>query len=162
MTMEKFMDRAAGLIGAYGNYGVTPDQVDAETVAMARCALIKQSMELFIKFVYQRDGNGFLHNLSGNSVIPTGIHTPWASAGKPRKAKERRPQLSKDERAVVRAWLAWLKQNRRFPLFIYNRPSRRWIVDTMRYETEAAALAWLTQNTLDAKNYIAIKGHLGA
>ena len=47
MTLEtKFLNRAANLVGAYGNYATTPDQVDAETIALARCQLIAQSMDI--------------------------------------------------------------------------------------------------------------------
>ena len=154
------VNRAANMAGSYGNVRTAPDRVDAENIARVRCELIRQSSELFIKFCYQRDASGHLRNLSGNTSIPTGVWCPWSSAGKPRTAKDNRPQLTKEERMIVRAWLMGLKQARRFPVFLYDGASRRWYVDTMRYESEAQALAWLQSNLLDAKSFVAIKHRL--
>ena len=160
---ERMLDRAATMIGSYGLTGIHPDQLDAESVAMARCKLIAQSMELFIKFCYKRDGNGFFCHLTGNTFIPRGVFVPWGSAGKPRdKVTKTRAQLSKDERHVVRIYLDFLKRKRLFPVFVYSAAARRWTVDTVRYETEEAALAWLASQQLDARNFVAIKAKLAA
>lgn len=160
---DKFIVRAAEMIGAYGVAGTMPDQVDAETIAMARCELIRQSMELFIKFCYKRDGNGLFCHLSGNTFIPRGVFVPWGSAGKPRRNEAKtRAQLSKDERKIVRIYLDFLKRKRLFPVFVYSAAARRWTVDTMRYATEEAALAWLKSQALDPRNFIAIKAKLAA
>lgn len=160
MSAEKLVNRAAEMIGAYGATGSAPSNVDAETIAMARCELIKQSLGLFIRFCYQRDASGFYCNLSGNTFIPRGVYAPFSHAGKQRSAIGTRAQLTKDEREVVRAWLMWLKQNRRFPVFFYAADRRRWCVDTMRYSDEAAALAWLEREALTPKNFLAIKAQL--
>jgi len=157
---EQFVVRAAELVGAYGVAGTAPENVDAMTIAAARCELIKQSLGLFIRFCYQRDASGFYCNLSGNTFIPRGVYAPFGSAGKQRTATGTRAQLTKDERAVVRAWLMWLKTNRRFPVFFYASDRRRWCVDTMRYSDEAAALAWLDREALTAKNFLAIHHQL--
>ena len=86
---------------------------------------------------------------------------PWGSAGKPRNDEEKkRPQLSRDERKIVRVYLDFLKRKRLFPVFTYHAASRRWTVDTMRYATDEAALAWLKSQGLDARNFIAIKAKL--
>ena len=58
MTIDKFIDRAANIVGSYGNFRTTPDQVDAETVALARCALANQELDLFTRFCYQQTDNG--------------------------------------------------------------------------------------------------------
>jgi len=158
--MEQFVNRAAEMIGAYGVAGTAPANVEAETIAMARCELIKQSLGLFIRFCYQRDASDFYCNLSGNTFIPRGVYAPFSHAGKQRTAVGMRAQLTRDERAVVRAWLMWLKANRRFPVFFYASDRRRWCVDTMRYSDEAAALAWLDREALTAKNYLAIKNQM--
>jgi len=160
MSMEQFVNRAADMVGAYGVAGTAPANVEAETIAMARCELIKQSLGLFIRFCYQKDAAGFYCNLSGNTFIPRGVYAPFGHAGKQRTAVGLRAQLTRDERAVVRAWLMWLKANRRFPVFFYNAAARRWCVDTMRYSDEAAALAWLERDALTAKNFLAIKAQM--
>ncbi len=155
--MEKIVTRAAELVGAFGVAGTMPDQVDVETQAMGSCQLIKQSMELFIKFCFAKDSNGFYRNLTSNTVIPTGVWVPWASAGKPRNSKNKRCQLTRTERSVVSAYLLFLKQNRRFPLFVYDAQSRRWTVDTLRYENEKEALNWLRVHAINAKTFVALK-----
>src|SRR5690242_12096862 len=99
---EQFIVRAAEFVGAYGATGTAPANVDQETIAMARCELIKQSLGLFIRFCYQKDAGGFYCNLSGNTFIPRGVYAPFGSAGKPRTATGQRAQLTRDERAVVR------------------------------------------------------------
>lgn len=157
---EQFVVRAAEFVGAYGVAGTAPANVDGETIAMARCELIKQSLDLFIRFCYQRDASGFYCNLSGNTFIPRGVYAPFGSAGKQRTATGTRAQLTRDERAVVRGWLQILKANRRFPVFFYVSDRRRWCVDTIRYSDEASALAWLEREALTAKNYLAIKNQM--
>jgi hypothetical protein len=149
------INRAADLAGTYGNVKTTPERVDAINDARGRCELIRQSLELFIRYCYQP------YNLRTN-MIPAGVWTPFGSAGKPRKSKDKdtRPELTKDERTVVRVWLQQLKQHRRFPLFVYSAESRRWHVDKLRYDNEAAALAWLENNTIDAKTYVTIRHQL--
>lgn len=83
---EQFVVRAAEFVGAYGVTGTAPANVDAETIAMARCELIKQSLGLFIRFCYQRDAAGFYCNLSGNTFMgydqhscgqPQSTHNEW-------------------------------------------------------------------------------------
>ena len=160
MSMDQFVNRAADMVGAYGVAGTAPANVEAETIALARCELIKQSLGLFIRFCYQKDAGGFYSNLSGNTFIPRGVYAPFSHAGKQRTAVGLRAQLTRDERAVVRAWLMWLKANRRFPVFFYSAAARRWCVDTMRYSDEAAALAWLEREALTAKNFLAIKAQM--
>ena len=158
MSMEKMLDRAATMIGSYGLTGTHPDQLEAETVATARCKLIAQSMELFIRFCYVRDAQGRFCHLAGNTIIPHGVFVPWGSAGKPRdKEVKARPELTRIERDIVRMYLAFLKRKRLFPLFVYLSGERRWMVDTVRYETEQAALAWLESQKLDARNFISIR-----
>ena len=157
MNANQFLARSAELVGAYGNFNAAPAQVDAETMALPRCQLIGQSLELFIRFCYATDANGIFHNLSGNMFIPRGVYVPFAHAGKPRQAKGSRSQLTRDEREVVRKWLGWLKQNRRFPLFNYVASSRRWAVDTVRYDSEGEALEWLKRNQLDVKTFVALR-----
>ncbi len=158
MSVEaKFLTRAAELTGAYGTFGTNPFNVDNETAALPRCELIKQSLTLFIRFVYAKDSNGFFRNLSGNTAIPRGVWVPFAHAGKPRAATGTRSQLTRDEREIVRRWLAMLKANRRYPLFIYNGASRRWCVDTVRYSDENDGLQWLARNALDAKAFVALR-----
>jgi hypothetical protein len=167
MVISQLAARAAQLTGCYGATGQHPDQVDAITIATARCEVIRQSLELFIQFVYQVDSNGFFVNLSGNTSIPVGVWTPWSSAGKPRSRLDdqgrriaMRAQLSEQERKIVRTWLNGLKRDRRFPAFFYHAPARRWYVDTTRYHDLADACAWLDRNRLDATTFVAIKNTL--
>ena len=54
---EQFVVRAAELVGAYGNYGTRPDLVDAETIALARCTMINQELDLFVRFIYRGKSN---------------------------------------------------------------------------------------------------------
>ena len=148
MRLEKFVERAATLSGAYGNFRTAPELVDAETIAAARCQLAHQTIELFIYFVYQQEETGIFRNLTGNSLIPSGVWTPWGASGK--------SKLTRGERTVVRSWLMLLKHTRRFPVFFYVAPSRRWAVDTFRYPTLEEALAWLNANRLDAKTWLTL------
>ena len=157
MVGEKLLARSHEMIGSYGTIGVHPDQADAFTIATGRCKLINQSLELFTLFCYQTNDLGFYVNLSGNTAIPTGIYTPFGAAGKPRGAKEAKAQLTKDERLIVRFWLQELKKARRFPLFFYHQPARRWHVDTVRYDTQADAIQWLKANQLDAKTFLQLR-----
>ncbi len=161
MVIEKLAARAMELTGAYGVTGHHPDQVDAVAIATARCALIRQSLELFTMFCYQQNAHGVFVNLSGNTGIPTGVWTPWGSAGKPRGSREKqRAQLTKDERLIVRTWLVGLKKDRRFPVFFYHAPARRWHVDTTRYHDLSDAMGWLDRNQLDANRFVQIKNSL--
>ncbi len=146
----RILNRAADMAGSYGNVKTTPERVDAINDARGRCELIRQSLDLFIRYCYQP------YNLR-TEMIPRGVWTPWGSAGKPRGKKDTRPELTKDERTVVRVWLQQLKQHRRFPLFVYSAESRRWHVDKLRYDNEAAALAWLEKNIIDAKTYVSVR-----
>jgi len=169
MTIERFVDRAANIVGAFGSYGTMPDQVDAETLALGSCTHIRHVLDLFIRFVYRQTPDGIFVNITGNGSIPTGVWTPWASAGKPRRSagsrtdgNKKRAQLTETERIVVREWLKLLAANRRFPLFVYRSTSRRWYVDIQRYDNEADGLAWLKGNSIDAKTFVALKLRRGA
>ncbi len=160
MTIERFVDRAANLIGAYGNFSASPSQVDAETLALGSCAQIRQVLELFIKFVYRKSPDGLYVNITGNGSIPTGIYAPWSHKGKPVGSKGSRAQLTETERDIVREWLKLLASNRRYPLFVYRADSRRWHVDILRYDSEAEGLAWLNKSIIDAKTFVAIKSRI--
>jgi Uri superfamily endonuclease len=151
-TLEKFVERAAIEVGAYGNHRTAHDLVDAETIAAARCQLANGELDSFTRFCYQREGN-WLVNLSGNSQIPSGTWAPWGSSGKGR--------LSRLERDVVRLWLTALsKQRGPKPLYFYSDSSRRWHVDSLRYPALEDALKWLADNQLNAKLWLHIQGRL--
>ena len=86
-----------------------------------------------------------------------------AQQAKPNVAGQRddlRAQLTKDERLIVRTWLISLKRERRFPVFFYHVPARRWHVDTTRYHDLSDAMGWLDRNPLDANRFVAIKNSL--
>ena len=68
--MSKFVVRAAELVGAYGVARTTPDNVDAETIAMARCEMVNQELVLFVQFCYRKGDNGRLVHLRSNSQNP--------------------------------------------------------------------------------------------
>jgi hypothetical protein len=157
MTLNRFVVRAADLVGAYGNFNTSPSQVDAETLAMGSCAQIRQVMELFIKFVYRKTADGLYINITGNGSIPAGVYVPWAHKGKPKGSRGSRAQLTETERNVVREWLKMLAANRRYPLFVYRSASRRWYVDVIRYSDEADGLAWLSKSMIEPKAYVSIK-----
>lgn len=151
-TLDKFLDRAALDVGAYGNHKTSHELVEAEAIAAARCQLINGELDAFTRFCYQQQGSWFV-NLSGNTQIPSGTWTPWGSSGKGR--------LSRMERDVVRAWLkALARQRGPKPLYFYNASSRRWHVDTTRYQTLQDALGWVASVQLDAKTWLAIQGRL--
>lgn len=157
MSVNQFLARSVEMVGSYGNFNTAPENLDMETLVLPRCQLIGQSLELFIRFCYAQDANGIFQNLSGNTFIPRGVYVPFAHAGKPRKASGSRAQLTRDERTIVRKWLALLKANRRYPLFVYVAASRRWAVDTVRYDSEGEALEWLKRNLLDVKTFVALR-----
>lgn len=151
-TLDKFLDRAALDVGAYGNHRTAHDLVEAEAIASARCQLVNGELEAFTRFCYQQHGNWFV-NLSGNSQIPTGTWSPWGSSGKGR--------LSRLERDIVRAWLNALGRQRvPRPLYFYSKASRRWHVDTVRYQTLQDAIGWVESNKLDAKLWLGIQARL--
>jgi hypothetical protein len=150
MSLEKFVTRAAELSGAYGNFRATPERVDAETIAAARCQLANQDIELFVHFCYRQSDNGYFINLAGSSQIPTGVWTPWGSSGK--------SKLTRSERDIVRAWLLSLKrQHGPRPLFYYVVDERRWHVDTFRYPTLEEALQWLKEYKITPKVWLQLK-----
>lgn len=154
--LGQFAERASEMVGAYGSFQTAPANVDAETEAAARCELIGQVMELFIRYCYRQDDNGILVHLSGNCMIPQGIFTPWGAAGKGQGAPGR-AQLTFTERKVVRVWLRAARKSRGvMPVFYYNDRSRRWMVDTVRYPSEAEALAWLKMAKLQPAGYVMI------
>lgn len=156
VQLKQFVERASDLAGSYGNYQTAPANVEAETAALPRCELIYQVMDLFIRYCYQQDGNGIYSHLSGNCQIPQGVYVPWSSAGKSRRAPGR-AQLSYTERQAVRVWLRALRKQRgQRPVFYYSAPARRWFVDTQRYRTAAAALAWLNEHRLQPAAYVMI------
>jgi hypothetical protein len=151
MSMEKkFLSRAAELTGAYGNYRTAPDLVYAETIAAARCKLVYSEMELFTNFCYQMDSKGRYLHLAGGSQISPGVWTPWGGSGK--------SALTRLERDVVRCWLLSLNNGRPpLPVFFYIAQSRRWYVDTMRYESVQDALAWLNRHQLTPKTWLNVQ-----
>lgn len=154
--LKQFVNRASEVVGAYGNFQTAPANVDAETEALARCELIGQVMDLFIRYCYKQDDNGIFVHLSGNCMIPGGIYTPWGSAGKGQGAPGR-AQLTYTERMVVRVWLRAARKSRTImPVFYYNVPSRRWMVDTVRYKTMDEALAWLQSHRIQPATYVMI------
>ena len=159
--LKQFVERASDLTGSYGNFQTAPANVDAQTIAAGRCELVRQVLELFIKWAYQRGPGGILINLSGNSVIPTGAFVPWASAGKSRLT-DGKTALTRNERAVVRCWLGLLIHDRNGgqPPFRYDASARRWYVDTLRHPTEANALTWLGKYTLQPADYVVIAARL--
>ena len=151
-TLDKFLDRAALDVGAYGNHRTAHELVEAEAIAAARCQLVNGELEAFTRFCYQQQGSWYV-NLSGNTQIPTGTWAPWGSSGKGR--------LSRMERDIVRAWLnALARQRGPKPLYFYSNASRRWHVDTTRYPTVQDALAWVENNRLDAKLWLGIQARL--
>jgi hypothetical protein len=151
-TLDKFLDRAALDVGAYGTHRTAHDLVEAEAIAGARCQLVNGELEAFTRFCYQKQGSWFV-NLSGNTQIPTGTWVPWGSSGKGR--------LSRLERDTVRSWLnAQARQRGPKPLYFYNRSSRRWHVDTGRYQTLDEALGWVQSNRLDGGLWLSIQGRL--
>lgn len=154
--LKQFVERASEVTGAYGNFQTAPANVDAETEAAARCELIGQVMEMFVRYCYRRDDNGIFIHLSGNCMVPQGIFTPWGSAGKGQGAPGR-AQLTFTERMVVRVWLRAARKGRgAMPVFYYNDKSRRWMVDTVRYPSEAEALGWLASARLQPAGYVMI------
>ena len=161
--LKQFVERASDLTGSYGNFQTAPANVDAQTIAAGRCELVRQVLELFVRWAYQRGPGGILVNLSGNSVIPTGAFVPWASAGKQRGVSGK-TALTRNERAVVRCWLTLLTKDRngRKPPFCYDASARRWYVDTLRHPTEADALEWLSKHTIQPADYVAIASRLKA
>lgn len=154
------VNRAADVVGSYSTFGVAPENVSATIEAEARCRLIFGVLESFTRFCYESSGS-VLVNLSGNFRIPGGVYVPFGSSGKHRKnAKGRRPQLTQQEREIVRLWLLWLHQKGKRPVFYYDIHSRRWNVDTAAYKNLEQALDWLKTNVLLPKNYLYFKGQL--
>lgn len=151
MSMEtKFLIRAAELTGAYGNFRTAPELIHAETIAAARCKLVNSEMELFIHFCYQLDSKGRHLHLAGGSQLAPGIWTPWGGSGK--------SALTRLERDVVRCWLLSLGSGKPpMPVFFYIARTRRWHVDTMRYESADEALSWLNQHQLTPKIWLGVQ-----
>jgi len=135
MSLDKFVVRAAELTGAYGNFKTAPERVDLETIALARCTLVNQELELFIKFCYKLADNGRFSHLRSNSQIPKGIWAPWGSSGK--------SGLTRTERDTLRRYLFSLGHGSRppRPLFFYSQ--RHWHVNTVVYPTVEEAMRWL-------------------
>ncbi len=134
MSLDKFVDRAATLIGAYGNFRTAPELVDAETIALARCTMINHELQLFIHFCYSQSEQGRYVNLRSNSQVPKGVWAPWGSSGK--------SGLTRTERDVTRRYLFSLITPRPpRPLFFYGQ--RHWHVNTVVYPTVEEALQWL-------------------
>jgi hypothetical protein len=153
MSLAQFVERAAEITGAYGNYRTVPERVNPETVAAAQCELAAQEIELFIHFCYQQSDTPYFINLTGGSQIPTGIWTPWGSSGK--------SHLRRLERDIVRAWLLSLKKHRGArPLFYYLPEERRWYVDTFRYRILQDALQWLKTYKLTPKTWLTLRHNL--
>jgi len=150
MTIDKFIDRAANIVGSYGNFRTTPDQVDAETVALARCALANQELDLFTRFCYQQTDNGRFINLAGNSQIPVGVWSPWGSSGK--------SALTRSERDTMRKWLLSFASERPRPLFFYMPAMRRWHVNTPTWDTLTIALTWVKRHEMTPKDYLKYGG----
>lgn len=149
-TFEKFVDRAAVEVGAYGNHRTAHELVNAETIAAARCQLVNGELASFTEFCYEQV-DGWFVNLSGNSQIPTGVWAPWGSSG--------RGRLSRLERDITRLWLKALAQQAKKtgkakPLFFYNAGSRRWHVDTVTYPTVEDARRWLEASALTPKTWL--------
>lgn len=136
MTIDRILARAMETTGSYGNYGVKPEMVDAETIALGSCKLINQEIELFIRFVFRRFDNGRWLHIQANGQIPKGVWTPWGSSGKSR--------LTRAERDTVRRYLLSLHTPKPpYPLFFYQEKARRWYVDTLRFSDLDDGLAWL-------------------
>lgn len=150
MTMEKFIDRAATIVGAYGHYRTAPDLVDAETIAAGRCTLANQELELFTHFCYQQNEHGRFINLAGNTQIPSGVWAPWGSSGK--------GSLTRTERDVMRRWLLSFANERPKPLFFYVATMRRWHVNTPSWDTLTLALAWVNRHEMTSKDYLKYGG----
>lgn len=133
--MENILNRARELTGAYGNFGTRPELVDAETIALARCTMVNQELDLFVRFIYRKSEAGRFINLRSNCQIPKGIWAPWGSSGK--------SNLTRTERDTLRRYLFSLGHSNRppRPLFFYNQ--RHWHVNTVIYQTVDDALAWL-------------------
>lgn len=158
-TGVNLVNRAADVVGAYGTHGSAQSNYGAEVEATARCTLIAGVLDGFIRYCYQGE-NGVYWNLSGNCTLPTGTYTPFSSAGK-RRGDNGRAQLTHTERAIVRTWLIGLSKSRtNKPLFYYDSTCRRWVVDTVRYQTVEDAINWLQSNRLDAKTYLLLKNRL--
>jgi hypothetical protein len=155
--LGQFVERASEIVGAYGNFQTAPENVEAETIAAARCELIRQVFTGFAAWAYQRGAGGHLHNLGGNCMVPAGAYIPWSHAGK-RRSETGKPALTRGERAIMRAWLIGLRKERngRKPPFFYDADARRWFVDTVRYPDEGSARAWWEVNALTPAQYLSI------
>jgi hypothetical protein len=142
--IDKIVARAAELTGAYGNFRTAPERVDAETIALARCTMINQELDLFVRFCYRQSEQGRYVNLRSNSQLPKGVWAPWGSSGK--------SGLTRTERDVLRRYLFSLNTPRPpRPLFFYGQ--RHWHVNTVIYPTVGDALQWLERFKLTPANW---------
>lgn len=125
------VDRAAQLTGSYGRTRHPPERVDAAAIARLEVELVRQEMEDFIRFVYRREGDVWLH-IVANGRIPRGVWAPWGSSGK--------SKLTQPMRTKLRKWM--FAQNRPRPVFFYNPKETRWYVDLTHYTNVEVALKW--------------------
>lgn len=148
MTIERYIERAAEVVGSYGNYKQAPDVVDAITIVMPRVALINGQLDEFTRYVYRMDDSGRHINLAGNTQIPTGVWTPWGSKGK----------LTRTERDVMRAFMRSFGKERPTPLYFYAAIHRRWFVNTAMFDTLPMAQAWVARHQMTAQDYLKYGG----
>jgi hypothetical protein len=146
----RIVNRAADMAGAYGHTRVAPERVDALALAKLTVEHVRQEVALFIRYVYQKDGAGRWLYIGADGMIPAGVWCPWGGSGK--------ASLTRSQRDIMRRWLLCQQRDRNFPAFFYRPKARRWHVDILRYDSEAAALSWLARCPLDGAVWLATDG----
>jgi hypothetical protein len=144
------VNRAANMAGSYGHTRVAPDRVDALALAKLTAEHVREEVALFIRYVYQKDAAGRWLYIGADGMIPAGVWCPWGGSGK--------SSLTRSQRDIMRLWLLSQQRDRNYPAFIYRPKARRWYVDVLRYDNEAAALSWLARWPLDGAAWLAVSG----
>jgi hypothetical protein len=147
-TLETIVNRAASFAGAYGATRTRPERVDALAIAQLSATAAMQQLELFAHWCYQRADTGQLLHILPSGQLPSGAYTPWGASGK--------SGMTRPDRDILRVWLALVDEKGFDPVWVYVGEQRRWYVDLMNYPSLAAALDWLQQTPIQAKDWLTI------
>lgn len=146
--VENVYKRMARNAGSYTATGMSVSQADLHLVAQAKALLINSQLQAFILYCYEKDEKGNYKHLSGNTQIDGRSRCPWGSVDK-------RMELTKKDRWIMRHWLLSFSNERPKPLFFYMANARRWYVNTVSWDTLSLALSWGEKHVLTAEEYMA-------
>jgi hypothetical protein len=143
------VNKTADLVGNFGRTGIVTLNIDAVERARLNCEFVNLRLEEFIRWCWNTEGTGYLHNLGPFGEIQTGRHVPWGAS--------RKGGMTRTQSDLVRFWLRWLDNKGLKPLWIYDQSTRRWWCSLGTYPNLESALAWFEVNKLTPTKWLKLE-----